>query len=322
MGDGINRVDMKSYYRIMLGRKSRYADEAYNGNFISAGFLRDVDLTNALPEDWRDFNAKFIPVFLEQNPGKKKIAAGLACGMLWTVAKEVQVDDVLLCPDGKGEYYVGQVTGPYFYVPDHDHQHRRPVQWYPRAIARSEMSDALRNATGSAGTVVNITKYADEIERLVAGPATPSIVATDETIEDPSVFALEKHLEDFLVQNWKSTELGKHYTIYAEEEGVVGQQYPTDTGPIDILATSKDGKELLVVELKKGRASDVVVGQVQRYMGYVKEELAEEGQAVRGVIIALQDDLKLRRALSVAPNIDFYTYKVQFRLEKPQPKGG
>jgi restriction system protein len=79
---------------------------------------------------------------------------------------------------------------------------------------------------------------------------------------------------------------------------------------------SKDGKELLVVELKKGRASDVVVGQVQRYMGYVKEELAEKGQAVRGVIIALQDDLKLRRALSVAPNIDFYTYKVQFRLEK------
>ena len=44
---------------------------------------------------------------------------------------------------------------------------------------------------------------------------------------------------------------------------------------MDILAISKDQKELLVVELKKGRASDVVVGQVQRYMGYALDELAE-----------------------------------------------
>jgi hypothetical protein len=47
---------------------------------------------------------------------------------------------------------------------------------------------------------------------------------------------------------------------------------------IDILAISKDKTELLVVELKKGRASDMVVGQIQRYMGYVLEELAETNQ--------------------------------------------
>lgn len=71
-----------------------------------------------------------------------------------------------------------------------------------------------------------------------------------------------------------------------------------------------------MVELKKGRISDVVVGQIQRYMGYVTDELAEKGQTVRGVIIALEDDLRLRRALSVAPNIDFMTYEVKFRLTK------
>ena len=73
---------------------------------------------------------------------------------------------------------------------------------------------------------------------------------------------------------------------------MIGQQYPTDTGPIDILAISKDNKTLLVVELKKGRASDAVVGQCQRYMGYVKEELAEKNQDVKGVIIAFEDDKK------------------------------
>ena len=97
---------------------------------------------------------------------------------------------------------------------------------------------------------------------------------------------------------------------------MVGQQYPSDTGLIDILAISKDKKEILVVELKKGRATDTVVGQIQRYMGYVKEELAESYQTVRGVIIALEDDIRIRRVLSVAPNIDFYTYKISFNLEK------
>jgi len=180
------------------------------------------------------------------------------------------------------------------------------------------MSEPLQNSSGSIGTVSNITKFAEEIERLIAGTAPPIIVSTDETVEDPSTFALEKHLEDFLVQNWNQTELGRKYDIYQEEGELVGQQYPSDTGPIDILAVSKDKKELLVVELKKGRASDNVVGQIQRYMGYVLEELAEEGQAVKGVIIAMEDDIRIRRALSVASNIEFYRYQVSFKLFKNQ----
>lgn len=307
---------MKNYYRIMLGRKSAYADEAYKGNFIAAGFIKDKDLTQRLPDNWRDFNKEFIPVFLEQNPGRAKVAAGLSCGMLWTIAKGVQLGDIVLCPDGKGAYYAGEVTGEYEYHKGQTLPHRRPVRWFSRKITREEMSDSLKNSTGSIGTVSTITKYADEIETLLSGSHPQTLVTTDETIEDPSVFALEKHLEDFLVQNWKSTDLGKRFDIYEEDDEIVGQQYPTDAGNIDILAISKDKKELLIVELKKGRVSDVVVGQVQRYMGYAKEELAEEGQAVRGVIIAFEDDIRIRRALSVTQNIEFYTYKIQFKLEK------
>ncbi len=123
------------------------------------------------------------------------------------------------------------------------------------------MSKALQNSTGSIGTVSNIIKYGEEIESLITGVAPATLTASDETIEDPSIFALEKHLEEFLVQNWQHAELGKNYTIYEDEGELVGQQYPSDTGPIDILAISNDKKELLVVELKKGRASDAVVGQ-------------------------------------------------------------
>lgn len=307
---------MKNYYRIMLGKKSIYAEEAYKGNFIGAGWLKNVDLTNKLPDNWRDFNSKFIPLYLENRPEKTKVSAGLACGMLYTIAKGISIGDIVLCPDGKGNYFVGEISDNYEYHKDQTLPHRRSVRWFSRAISRDEMSESLRNSTGSIGTVSDVSRYADEIETLISGSRPATIIATDETIEDPNIFAIEKHLEDFLVQNWRHTELGKYYDIYEEDGEMVGQQYLSDTGPIDILAISKDKKEILVVELKKGRVSDVVIGQVQRYMGYVKEELAEDNQSVRGVIIAFEDDVKIRRALSVAPNIDFYTYKIHFNLEK------
>jgi len=40
----------------------------------------------------------------------------------------------------------------------------------------------------------------------------------------------------------------------------------------------------------------------------VQEEIAGEGQKVKGVIIALEDDIKIRRALAVTPNIEFFKY--------------
>ena len=305
-----------NYYRIMLGKNSKHADECFKGNFIGADFDITIDLSSQLPEDWREFNKKFIPVFLESNPDKTKISAGLACGMLWTIAKGINDGDILLCPDGKNQYYICEVVGPYYYQPSEILPHRRAVRWYPNTIARTEMSQSLQRSTGSIGTTCLITKYTEEVEKLILGNQPEVLFSTDETVENPSLFALETHLEEFLVQNWKHTEIGKEFDIFEDENGT-GQQYITDDkGKIDILAISKDKKTLLVVELKKGRASDIVVGQVQRYMGFVKEVLSEKGQVVKGAIIASEDDLRIRRALSVASNIEFYRYQVSFKLFK------
>jgi len=59
---------MKNYYRIMLGKGSMHADECYKGNFIGADFDMSFNLTGQLPDDWRTFNKKFIPVYLERPP--------------------------------------------------------------------------------------------------------------------------------------------------------------------------------------------------------------------------------------------------------------
>ena len=207
------------------------------------------------------------------------------------------------------------MSGDYYYEPGKILFHRRPVTWLNVGIERAAMSEALRNSTGSIGTVSNITQHREELEKLLGGVSAPKLISTDASVEDPSAFALEEHLEDFLVKNWPNTELGKDYEIY-EEDGVKAQQYQTDTGPLDILAISKDKKRLLVVELKKGRASDAVVGQTLRYMSFVQDELAEEDQTVLGVIIAQEDDQRIRRALTMIPKIIFYRYQVSFKLMK------
>lgn len=308
----------KRYVRVMLGQRSVFSERCFADGFVGGdwGIKQDLTASLSLVENWRDFNKLFIPVYLNNRPEKSRIAAGLACGMLYGICKGIAVGDIVISPDGNGNYRIGEVSSNYYYADDKDLPHRRKVQWLDRLVPRSDLSDALQKSTGSIGTVSDITKHVEEIERLIAGDAMPRITTNDETIEDPSVFAMEKHLEEFLVRNWSSTALGKSHEIYTEDGEPIGQQFPTDTGYIDILAVSKDGKELLVVELKRGRASDSVVGQVQRYMGYIMSELAEEGQSVRGCIVALEDNIRIRHALRVNPLIDFYRYEVSFKLHK------
>ena len=305
------------YRRIRLGRASKYLPECLEGGFVGLDYDLNVDLTGRFPPTWQEFNAEFVPHLIEQNPELSKVSAGLGCGAIWVLCHELGEGDLVLTPDEDGNQLVGRISGPYEYVPDANLSHRRPVQWTGQTIAKADMSEQMWRSIRGPLSLVDIAKYEDELlELLDPNTHRPKIQVDDEDVEDPSVFALERHLEDFLVANWAQTPLAAAYKLFEEDGEIVGQQLPTDTGRIDLLAVSHDGSELLVIELKKGRASDSVVGQVQRYMGYVKDALAEDNQTVRGMIIALEDDLRIKRALSVTTNIDFYRYKVSFDLEK------
>jgi restriction system protein len=78
---------LKNYYRVMLGRKSVHAQECFEGGFTGTHFDIHEDLSDKLPETWRPFNAAYVPVYLKIHPDKSKVAAGLACGAIWTVSK-------------------------------------------------------------------------------------------------------------------------------------------------------------------------------------------------------------------------------------------
>ena len=70
----------RKYHRIVLGNKSQFFEECYQGNFIGVDYEIAEDLTGKFPDNWRDITKKYIPVYLKSHPEKSKIAAGLACG--------------------------------------------------------------------------------------------------------------------------------------------------------------------------------------------------------------------------------------------------
>lgn len=174
----------KQYNRVMLGRGGQFSEECLNGGYIGADFDIPSDLTPNLTNDWRKFNQHFIPIYLSINTNKTTTAAGLACGALWTVCCGLQQGDIVLCPRGNGEYLVGEIAGGYVYAPGNNLPHQRPVKWYNKVILRAEMSDKLKNSSGSIGTCCNITKHAVEIDNLLASKAHP-LKALAATIPNP-----------------------------------------------------------------------------------------------------------------------------------------
>ena len=126
-------------------------------------------------------------------------------------------------------------------------------------------------------------------------------------------FVLEKYLEEFVVSNFRSI-FGDDIEVYEDMEGSDGRQYLTDIGIIDILAWEPARTCYVVLELKKGKTSDVVVGQTLRYMGWVKEHLCRQGESVRGVIVCRDHDERLEYALSMVADVEVRFYRVDFQL--------
>lgn len=136
--------------------------------------------------------------------------------------------------------------------------------------------------------------------------------------KESTEFVMEKYLEEFIEGNFDKIDFGAKLELYQDEENS-GRQYPTSIGNIDLLAVDKNKKEFVVIELKKGRSSDVVVGQILRYMGWVKENLAVDDYKeykVRGIIISKEKDSRLEYALKMIQKVDAFLYSVSFDLRK------
>ncbi len=155
----------------------------------------------------------------------------------------------------------------------------------------------------------------DDYRTIVEGHLQRSSEKTlvSEDIESDAQFALEAHLEEFIDQNWNSITFDSQLERYVTDDQN-GRQFPAGPWSVDFLCIDKKSGDFVVIELKRGKSSDSTVGQVLRYIGWVRENLAQAGQGVRGIIVAKEVDDALRYAVIGLENIAVFTYKVDFRL--------
>ena len=138
-------------------------------------------------------------------------------------------------------------------------------------------------------------------------------------VENEQRFGLERHLHDFLRDNWNHLKLGRDWTLFKKSgDDDPGYEYPTAVGRIDLLAKHKVQPHWLVIELKRNQTSDQTVGQLLRYIGWVKQHLAEDGDEVHGMIICRSADDALHYALSTIPNAELQLYEVEFHLKEAE----
>lgn len=160
----------------------------------------------------------------------------------------------------------------------------------------------------------------DEYGKLTVGQVLQeesdySSEATNESSE--YLFPLESHLRDFIAKNLKTIKFnGKSLNLYIDETGRDGIEYPTEVGPIDVLAIDNENN-FVVFELKLDRGPDRALGQIFRYMGWLKSKKAIN-QDVFGVIVAKRMDNKLKYALNVTDKIELFEYELNFKISQVQ----
>jgi len=141
-----------------------------------------------------------------------------------------------------------------------------------------------------------------------------SAVPEEETDKQPlqSEFAYEKDLQNFLAKNLHTIE--PNLRLY-EDEDIRGIEFPVGGRFIDILAIDRNN-DLVVIELKVSKGYDRVVGQLLRYMAWIRQNHAEDGQKVRGVIVARDISEDLLLACSGLSDIQLFEYQLSVNLHK------
>jgi len=121
---------------------------------------------------------------------------------------------------------------------------------------------------------------------------TPVVDEPEELVsKSTGEFAYEHDLRDFLARNLHLIEPG--LSLYTDE-GITGIEFPVGGRFIDLLAVDSLGN-FVVIELKVSKGYDRVVGQLLRYVNWIRINQADEGQGVRGIIVAknISEDLRL-----------------------------
>lgn len=123
-------------------------------------------------------------------------------------------------------------------------------------------------------------------------------------------FSHERDIHSYLAKNLDQIEPG--LTLFTSELSS-GINYPTGRKKIDILAKDKEGG---LVVIKLSRRYDTIVDQILNHLNWIKKNLANSNQKIRGIIIArkITEDLKL--ACLYMPELTLMEYELSVDLKK------
>ncbi|OLP04759.1 hypothetical protein BLL52_4080 [Rhodoferax antarcticus ANT.BR] len=116
--------------------------------------------------------------------------------------------------------------------------------------------------------------------------------------------SLEKDLHSYLAVRVHELEPGLKLVAN-------GVEFQTDAGRIDLLAKDSNGN-LVVIELKAGKAKDGALGQLLGYMGCLS--VAES--TIRGLLVASGFEPRVVFAAKGLPNVKLVKYQVSFSLQE------
>ena len=128
----------------------------------------------------------------------------------------------------------------------------------------------------------------------------------EDDVEDAveASISLERDLHNYLAQRISRLESG----LTLAENGV---EYQTEAGRIDLLAKEPNG-QLVVIELKAGKAKDAALGQLLGYMGC----LSKDDCHVRGILVASSFAPRVVFAAKALSNVKLIKYQLEFILEE------
>ncbi len=177
-----------------------------------------------------------------------------------------------------------------------------------RELSRWELA-SFRNAYSQYESLSAASSGAEHNSKPTPQSLTRDQEEATEALEK-GVTLVENQLEEYLLTHLDTIEPG--LTLYSEPSGRNGRQYHTPIGRIDLLCRRRDGG-FLVIELKATNRSDAVVGQISRYVGWVKEHLAGKAP-VKGLILVPSSDPLLKYAVSGNPDLELKCFRLRLEI--------
>ena len=174
---------LRNYWRIGTtdndGERRKYWPMMRDGAMVAIGWSDIGDLSlNAAGPNARDEIAQL----LAQRYPRRPQTIGRAASQIFNFLAKIEIGDRVLAADGMNALGVGEVTGPYRFVPDTPFVHQRSVEWCSIEEWKTIDAEALRTTVGSIKDYRNQV----EIERHILDDAEAVRVAVSAHQKSPA----------------------------------------------------------------------------------------------------------------------------------------